>query len=924
MKEDNDIPRFLVLSKLGEGGMGVVHLAYDRDLDRKVALKVIRSDHGEPTELEVRLMREAQALAKLANPHIVNIHDIIEYNGQACILMEFVDGETVRGWLVKGKRSWRDILDVFIQAAKGIASAHAEGILHRDIKPSNIMVGRDGRTRVMDFGVAKAVESIPTATVSLECNDAVVGCPSGGLTRTNQLVGTLGYMSPEQITSGEATMQSDQFAFFVALDEALYGRSSVRGLTRATAAVEAAGLQDAPRPREAGVPQWVRRVVERGLSVDPSRRLESMEAVVDALSSDPRDKRVRMALITGMVAIVASVVVVPPAYQRIRDQRAAHQCLTASEPVETSEINAYEQAGAAMNESSRQMWEAAGRGLMAYRDDIEDVWAAGCRDTIQEKIHDDQWLTLSQDCLAHRRVAMHGLLEIASKRGDEFAPYIARAVDKLPSVQDCAEDSYLLHHDIEGFSNSPVSAGLEKVKVLYFSDRFTEARALATELIPDVQGSELKIEIQYYITLCDEQLGAEFSDIQMYLIDAFHQASEIDAEELSIRVINSIVANLGFKQQRMDDALEWSRHGITRARAAKLTNSRTYAELLNTIGVVQVNRGDLDAAKGMLREALELFEVIAPRDHIVAVIKMNLAIIAINERDLEAADRELAEALEVSLESLGPSHPRTAMVYQNMGRVYFDRQEFDRALETNLHVIKIYEAVGELGDNYETAFINTKQNVAAVYAKQGRPAEAASIFEELLARYRKSKNPDEIAMSMILVNLSGVYTGLGEPKKAFVYASEGAVLREKLFGLEDKRTMSAIVMVGEAQYHMGQLDDAFATLERALSAGAKLPPDDPALAHPIGSLGRLYASRGDYVKAIEHIENALALGHDDPSMSNRGDLEFELARAYDSTENDVAAKAAAERARAVLIAEGHEDQASEVSAWLEARTGGAL
>ncbi|MCA9637679.1 MAG: serine/threonine protein kinase, partial [Myxococcales bacterium] len=149
------IGRYLVLARLGAGGMGVVYAAYDPELDRKVAVKLLRSGGHDPRG-RARLLREAQALAKLAHPNVVAVHDVGTVGAQIFVAMEFVEGMTLRRWLAARPRAWPEIVEVFVAVGRGLAAAHAAGLVHRDLKPDNVMVGSDGRARVMDFGLAHA------------------------------------------------------------------------------------------------------------------------------------------------------------------------------------------------------------------------------------------------------------------------------------------------------------------------------------------------------------------------------------------------------------------------------------------------------------------------------------------------------------------------------------------------------------------------------------------------------------------------------------------------------------------------------------------------------------------------------------------------------------------------------------------------
>jgi serine/threonine protein kinase len=187
--------RYVVTGRLGAGGMGVVLRAYDARLRREVALKRVRSG-SRSAELDQRLAREAQALASLHDPHIVAIHDLEHIDGQLFLVMEYVDGMTLGEWLRAAPRGLAEILDAFLQCARGLAAAHAIGIVHRDFKPGNVLIGRDGRVRITDFGLARQalLEASPESS-RLDSNDTLSTGTS--VTSAGLVVGTAAYMAPE-------------------------------------------------------------------------------------------------------------------------------------------------------------------------------------------------------------------------------------------------------------------------------------------------------------------------------------------------------------------------------------------------------------------------------------------------------------------------------------------------------------------------------------------------------------------------------------------------------------------------------------------------------------------------------------------------------------------------------------------------------
>ena len=274
------IDHFAVLRKLGEGGMGVVYAAYDERLARRVALKLI---HGSDP---ARLVREAQALARVSHPHVVQIYAVGTYLNRVYVAMEYVEGPTLAAWLAT-PRDAAEILHVFVQAGTGLAAVHARGLVHRDFKPGNVIVGDDGRARVLDFGLARvddpAEEPVPEDISGESMNTAsLLGSP---VTRTGTLLGTPAYMSPEQFMRAAVDPRSDQFSFCVALYEALYDRRPFVGATMAALAASVLrGEVTPPPPRPELAPQ-IPAAILRGLAPEPADRWPSMAELLDVLTA---------------------------------------------------------------------------------------------------------------------------------------------------------------------------------------------------------------------------------------------------------------------------------------------------------------------------------------------------------------------------------------------------------------------------------------------------------------------------------------------------------------------------------------------------------------------------------------------------------------------------------------------------------------
>ncbi|HET6281238.1 MAG TPA: serine/threonine-protein kinase, partial [Polyangia bacterium] len=360
--------------------MGEVYAAYDPELDRKVAVKLLRAQPGNgvsQSEGRARILREAQAIAKLSHPNVVVVYDVGTFQDQVFIAMEFLEGHTVGYWLHAKERTWKEVVRVFLAAGRGLLAAHEKDLVHRDFKPDNVMVDKEGQVRVMDFGLARQMNEkaadapkTPTPTRTITGVSAPVPVeiipdtlpaenrdvedlkwtrvvPAAGstriqvllddgrpidtmpmvtssafeanLTRTGSMMGTPAYMSPEQFLGKQSDARTDQFSFCVALYEGLYGERPFAGKTLFGLTSNVVQGQVSEPPANSKVPAWIRKILLRGLKVDASQRYPSMKELLAALERDPAVARKKIALVAA--AMVLPLIVGVGVRQSMRAQR---------------------------------------------------------------------------------------------------------------------------------------------------------------------------------------------------------------------------------------------------------------------------------------------------------------------------------------------------------------------------------------------------------------------------------------------------------------------------------------------------------------------------------------------------------------------------------------------------------------------------
>ena len=420
--------------------MGVVLSAFDPELDRKVAIKVLRGG-GAGVEARVRLQREAQAMARLAHPNAVTVYEVGRAGEQVFIAMELVDGDTLSGWLTDGERGWREIVTMFIAAGRGLQAAHDAGLVHRDFKPENVLIGKDGRPRVSDFGLAES---------GLRVDAAQSTDPGHSLSVDGAVVGTPKYMAPEQWLGGEVDARSDQFAFCVALWIALGGRAPFEGdsADELRAAVIAGKRRDGATSAAREVPAWLWPLLDRGLAVEPAQRWPSVAALLDAMTE--RMTRRRRAWVLGGAAVLVLAAGGAVLAAGRGDPKAAAVCTppdarldavwgaTRNASLATHLATIDPAYGAARHAAAAAVFD---RAAPAWR----DMFVETCRATRVENRQSDTALDARMKCLDRWLLGFDGAVRRLEGAGDAAALEGAiKATTKIEPLDGCADVAALL------------------------------------------------------------------------------------------------------------------------------------------------------------------------------------------------------------------------------------------------------------------------------------------------------------------------------------------------------------------------------------------------------------------------------------------------------------------------------------------------
>jgi len=854
------VGRYLVLKKLGEGGMGAVYEAYDPELSRKVALKLLRAAKGgAKAQDQTRLLREAQAMARVSHPNVLAVHDVGTHGERVFLAMELVDGGNLKEWLSERPRSWREVRDAYSSAGRGLAAAHAAGLIHRDFKPANVLVGKDGRIQVTDFGLARLADGASAEVAGDGDSDITESTHSGAfseaLTKAGSVMGTPMYMSPEQHLGLPADARSDQFSFCAALYLALYRRRPFDPDRLASAAAQLEGTEAPTRkervlnrlpfhainepPRDVRVPAFLRKAVMRGLSLIPASRYPSMDALLADLSKDPWATRKRSLAIGGAALVLAG-----GGAGIVQVQRARAQLCTGAEAelkgVWDAELHPrLEQAFAATRHplASQLSGDVEGR-LDAYAAQWIQAHGAACRATRIRGEQTEQVLALRMVCLERRRKDLQALSRVLLQADPKAVDRAVDAVTALPGVKGCA--------DVEGLSQKaplPDDPGvrhkveaaqteLAEAKAQRAAGRYPRALELAKRIVPEADAlgyRPLQAEAYDLLGWILDATG-EWAEGQRYLQRALWAAEASRDDELRVAVANKLVFNLGYHQNRYQDGEAWA--SFARACIERLGGN----------------------------EALE------------ADVAQSLASVYAAEFKAEPAREEFERALALVKKLYGPEHPKVAYVLSNLGSLYLQEREWGKA---------------------------------------------ADVLAQALALIERTKGPEHVSAGVAHGNLATALAGIGRFDEAHVHADRSLQIRIAAMGPEHPAVADALDIAGNVFVTEGRFKEGAQKYAEALALKEKkLGPEAPDLAYSVDGIGQAHLDAGEFAKAIPWYERSLRLRKDDRAGS--AESRFGLARSIygASPSRRREALALAEVSRSDFAALGMQNDAARVEQWL--------
>ncbi|MEM9459484.1 MAG: tetratricopeptide repeat protein [Myxococcota bacterium] len=830
------IGRFVIDERIGAGGMGQVFRAHDPQLERAVALKVLH--HHTDDQDRVRLSREAQAMAALNHPNIVPIFDVgtVTISGSKSsmfIAMELVEGQTLDRWCHGRRRRRRldEILAVFRGAGDGLRAAHEAGLVHRDFKPSNVMIDRNGRARVLDFGLARAMVGAASDTnsayeVEQSLSRSVL---SDSMTMTGLVVGTPAYMAPEQHAGQELDPRCDQYAFCVTLWEAIYGWRPFGGddLKALYAAKRAGRPRVSAMPRQ---PRALRRIFARGLAADPDARFETMAALLRQLETvRPRPRRWPVMVGAGGATLGLAVAAYgwAVATNSARCPEAPTKLAGIWDRATKAELAAaFEETGLAYASDTWSRVEVrvddyAARWVAAYARACEAVG-----DRARHEQQGDQRMRCLEERLGYLRALGQTWANTGAAANAAVVQRATTAVEDLPEPEACDDEDYVGRRS-PGPDDPAIRLRvgqlrdeLRQVWALEQGGRYAEGLERVRRLEAEAEAtgySPVLVEVALATGSLEQRLG-RFEEAARSLRKAYFDAKAQGLDDFAARAAVQLVYVVGQELGRVTEALDvWAKHAQTAVE--RIDDAVRRSVLLNILGILHRNRGDYDKALSYHRQAqAQLAEVedlgsrVRSGTTTNALTGIGLALLA--QGEYEPAIEYLQRVLTIRRTMLGPLHPLIATAVTNIGMAYSKQGDYPQALEYQREALALYQQSLE---PRHPSIVDTRFNLAITYGRMGDYDSALEHHLEVLTDFEALYGPEHRYVGDSLYSIGLAYGHKQDHLRAAEYYGRALVVFEHALGPEHPHVADTLTGIGNARRGQGDASGAIAPLERAVS-----------------------------------------------------------------------------------------------------------
>ncbi len=841
---------YRVEARLGHGGMGVVYRATDLRLDRSVALKV--HAHA-PRERDLDLLRlEAQAMAHLAHPNVIEVFEVGTHEDRLFIAMEFIGGGTLRRW--QQDRPWPEVVAAYLEAGRGLAAAHRAGLVHRDFKPDNVLIGTDGRPRVADFGLvlgldAPLPETLETSRSSGSAPSAPYSDPGSvpaGIS-ARAIAGTPRYMAPEQAAGQGADHRADQYAFCVALHEALLGQPPDDEPTRPARAADVG-------------PMALWRAIQRGLATKPDARHPDMDALLRAIERARRPSR-RGPWLGAAATVGLGVAALVWARE---DPRATCRAEARAKVAAWEADRARLPPDPPADDSSAPL----SARVQSYGEQWRLLREAACETDPGDPRRDP-----AMRCLDEADLALKGTLAVLASLPASPDPERSLPLPPLerctlgtapgpgrpaPAAEIAAEveavlaevarsDALVWSGDRET-ALAVARAALARAETLDYAPARIDAQLQVADAA--LEAGDLKLAGEHYeagfyaaqglgddaaatdasgalIKICTDLGEYERADRWVeHALTSYERLGDDLALELSLL---SSIGILRQEQGRFDEAREVQERALAMLPSAGDEIRR--AKLHNTLGATYDYAGEHEQAIAHFERAIALFEARRGPDHPDNVYPLaNLAWARLNRGEHEQAEPILHRAIELLRRTSASDTYALATLLSHLGTLHSERGQHQAALDAYQEALRVAEP--ELGAEH-VLVIQLVMNSAGELNGLGQPERARQTYERALGMFERTVGPEHDDTALALVNLAGVLLEQGQPERALALARRATAI---FSSRGDAQTRSPLVLTlsttAEALLALERASEAVAPFERAvkIAAGGDVSPRDRAQA----------------------------------------------------------------------------------------------
>ena len=847
------IGRYLVLELLGVGGMGAVYAAYDPELDRKVALKLVLP--GAAGSLgRARILREAQAIARLSHPNVVTVHDVGTRVDEVFIAMELVDGVTLTSWLREAPRTTSAILEIFLQAGRGLAAAHKAGLVHRDFKPDNVLVGHDGRTRVVDFGLVREVERPEEEPNTPVPSERVL---SMDLTQADSVMGTPAYMAPEVFMRLATDARSDQYSFCVSMFEALSGAVPYAADDLDSIAEKVTSGDIPVLGGERKVPPHVRAALRRGMHVTPAARFPSMEALLAELGRDRGAVRRRLLAGVAALAVVGGAIAVP---LFARSPEAPEPCRGGEDRLagawDGSRRAAVERAFAATQAPyAADSARAVARSLDGYAGEWVKSWRDSCEATRVRGEQSAEMQDLRAGCLARHRSELEALVDLMIGADETTVRRAAAAAQLLPPAEEC-DDLEALKAPVPPPRGEAARREVEairqaaaRIEALILAARYKDGLPQAEALLARARAlgyQPLLAETGALVGMLHTRSGDPARGIASYQ-QAVASAIAGHHDEAVARVL-ILGVQTSADAEEFARAHEWA--ALAAAAVERIGNPpKRLAALHHVTGYLFSSEGKMHAAAAAHERALAIRQRISPTS-LETSRSLNSLAYVYDEVGRYREARAMGErGLAIQRAELGPSHPDVAICLSNLGNIAAD--EGDQALAETYYrqALAIHEQAVGTGDD-TSSLANALNNLGVAAFEQNRLDDALGFQRRALA-LREAVGPEEPEVAMSLNNIAAIEQKRGHSREALALSRKALAIAEKTLGADHPYVGDALSGIGEITLELGQEAESLAALERLLAIRQKSGARPIEMAEAQAGLARTLWEMGSRQRALE-------------------------------------------------------------------------